>query len=264
MSPVVSTCTAPLSARSGPSSRVMSRRSRSTIDASTSLDLAADLAHPALGPLPRRRGDEQLQRRVREHDGADVAALDHAAATLARPAALAAAQLLAHRRVGGDRLTASVTARPRMSAVASTPSTTTDALVHRQRHRLGQFGDRRLVAHRHPTRQGEERHRPVHRPGVEVLEAEAVGQRPADRALAGAGRAVDGDDAHGTPSPTRAAGEAPRRTRRCSARRPRPDRRTRPGRTPRRTCTPSARRRRSGRGCPRHPVAPGRGTSATC
>ena len=127
----MSTTTAPSAARSGPSSpghvapvALDDRR----LDL---VDVAADLAHPALGPHARRRGDVQLQRGVREHDGADVAALDHAATAFAGPLRWRRAAPRAPRVLAATALTASVTSRPAdadggVDAVDDTPSSSTD------------------------------------------------------------------------------------------------------------------------------------------
>ena len=54
--------------------------------------------------------------------------------------------------------------------------------------------ERRAVSERDPRSQREPGERAVHRAGVEVAEAEPLGERARDGALAGPCRAVDGDD----------------------------------------------------------------------
>ena len=78
--------------------------------------------------------------------------------------------------------------------VASTPSTNTPRVVHREHDLPGELGHRVLVGDGDAVTQRGERHCPVHRPGVEVVESEPPRDLPPDRALAGAGRTVDGDD----------------------------------------------------------------------
>ena len=57
-----------------------------------------------------------------------------------------------------------------------------------------ELAERRAVAEREPLAQREPGERAVHRPGVEVAEAEPLRELARDGALAGAGGAVDGDD----------------------------------------------------------------------
>ena len=262
VSPVVSTWTAPLSARSGPSSRVMSRRSRSTIDASTSL------TSPPISRTrrwARSRGDA-VTNSFNVASGKTTVPMSRPSIT---PPPRSLAQLRWRPRsssrtavLAATELTASVTARPRMSAVASTPSTTTEpswtdnaiawassatvvsSLTDTPRARARNATARYIAP---VSRYSRPRRSANARPTV-LLPA------PAGPSMAMTRTTLTSSCRWGTP----------RRTPRCSARPPPPGRRTRPGRTPRRTCTPIARRPRSGRGCPRHPGAPGRGTSATC
>ena len=102
------------------------------------VDVAAELGDPALGADARRRGDEQLRARRRGrrpcrcHDPRSRRRRAH------RP-------MLADGRRSSSRtgvlaataLTASVTSRPRIAAVASTPSTTHAVLADRQRRAVG-------------------------------------------------------------------------------------------------------------------------------
>ena len=71
-----------------------------------------------------------------------------------------------------------------------------DALLLVEPHRLGerQLAQCLAVAEVDSTLHREPGHRAVHRPRVEIAEAEPLGDRACDRALAGARRPVDGDD----------------------------------------------------------------------
>ena len=70
-------------------------------------------------------GEVDLQLGVGEDDRADVAALDHPAAVRLGPRTLTPAHLGAHPGLAATMLTARVTSGPRISMVASTPSTIT-------------------------------------------------------------------------------------------------------------------------------------------
>ena len=118
---------------------------------------------------------------VREHDRADVAALDHAAPSLIGPLSLTGAQLLADRRVGGDRA-------DRLGDLAAADlDRGVDAvddhagLGDGQLQRPGQLGDGVVVGDRDAPAQGGEGDGPVHRAGVEVLQPEPLGERPGRR-----------------------------------------------------------------------------------
>ncbi len=54
--------------------------------------------------------------------------------------------------------------------------------------------ERDFVIDRHAGSQGLERNQAIQRPAVEIVEAKDAGDTCSDRALAGGGRAVDGDD----------------------------------------------------------------------
>ena len=62
------------------------------------------------------------------------------------------------------------------------------------RDALGERGDRGFVVERHAVAQRLPADRAIHRAAVDVAIAERGGDRARDRALAGAGRTVDGDD----------------------------------------------------------------------
>ncbi len=166
-------------ARSGPSTRVMSRRSRSAIDAATSS------TSPPISPTrrsARMRGDavtNSFSVASGNTTRADVAALDHAAASLIGPLSLTGPQLLADRRVGGDRADrlGDLAAADRRSwrrrrRRPRRPRTPTGPVARASSATAGVVGDRDAPA------QGGEGDGPVHRPGVEVLQAEPLRRRP--------------------------------------------------------------------------------------
>ena len=149
------------------SSAAPQRRDRATgVDRVTPGDRAAftvvDLDRPgrghlvaltAPGPLVVARSEEHLDRRVREHDGADVAALHDATAVLARPTLAGARR--APRAPPGARTpidTAAVTSGPRISALTSRPSSSDDAVVDARSVRPRDRRARGLVVERRPPR----------------------------------------------------------------------------------------------------------------
>ena len=191
------------------------------------LDVAADLAHSAGGALLRRCGDEQLEGGIGEHDRADIAAFDDAAAVVVGPCSLAGTQLGTHARVGcdgtddGGHLAPADLGRDVLAIDEHT------FVGHAQVDRAGELGHSLLVGDGDSAAQGRTAHRPVHRPGVEVLQAEAGGERSANRALAGPGGAVDGDQQFGGDRFLQRSPSAP-----CG----------KPSRYPARLCTPTTAR----------------------
>ena len=166
---------------SGPSARVDVARGRARRSTpSIVVDVAADLGDPALGAHPRRRREVQLQRGVGEHDRCRCRGPRSRRRRARRPTAAGGARSSSRTALlAATALTASVTSRPRISAVASTPSTTTPSSPTASVERLGQR--RRPPASSvtgDAAAQGGERHRPVHRPGVEVLEPEPARRAP--------------------------------------------------------------------------------------
>jgi hypothetical protein len=148
-------------------------------------------------PHVLRGGQVDLQLGLREDDRADVAALDHAAAVLLGPLSLAVAQLGPHPRVGGH------------DADGARDLRTTDldggvhavdgdrGVDHVQVEVLGQRADDvDLVRVDHPA-QRREGDRPVHGPGVQVVEVEPAGEGPGHGRLPRTSRTVDGYDSHG-------------------------------------------------------------------
>ena len=79
-----------------------------------------------------------------------------------------------------------VTSLPSMKTRPSSSNPT--GFSSRERGELAGEVERDAAAARQP------RQRAVHRPGVEVAEAEPLGEKPCDRALAGPCGPVDGDD----------------------------------------------------------------------
>ena len=154
------------------------------------------LGNATLGARAWRRGEVQLQLGVGEHHRADVAPLDHSPAALGGPCLLAGTHLGAHLAVGRDHShrAGDLGGADRSGGIHPVDEHAT--LADLQMYRSSQRTDRRRVVERQFAAHRGERHRAVHRPGVEVLEAEPLGQGLADGALAGPGRAVDGDDAH--------------------------------------------------------------------
>jgi len=83
----------------------------------------------------------------------------------------------------------------RIEAVTSTPAMKTrPALVEAHRLRLGELGEAVGLVERHAALHGEPRERPVHGAGIEVAEAQALGEQAGNRALSGSRRPVDGND----------------------------------------------------------------------
>ena len=157
-----------------------------------------DLGGPALGPHLGAGAQVHLEHGVGEHDRADVAALQHAAAPLVGPLPLAAHQLGSRTPgLAATSDTARDTSGPRISMVASTPSTRTRSAVTSSSTTRASSADRAGVGGVDAPAQGRERDRPVHGPRVEVLEPEPLGQAAGDGRLAGARGPVDRDDLHG-------------------------------------------------------------------
>ena len=156
------------------------------------------------GPHLGIGGEVHLELGVGEHDRADVAALEHPAAVVGHPRPLAPDHLGAHRRVGGHDAdgTAHLGAADLDGGVDAVDGHAVGSqldldVAGQAAHDLG-------VAGVDPAAQGGEGDRAVHGAGVEVLEAEAGGQRLGHGGLARPGRSVDGDDPHGRTVLTRA------------------------------------------------------------
>ena len=194
--PVVSISTASSAARRALCSRVSSRRSRSRWAASTASRSSPVCAARRRARSSARGGEEDLQRRVGADHGADVAALGDVAAG-GDQLALAGDHRLAHARVDGD-------ARGGLGhlgladrgadvlAVELDPLAVERDLERARRARAIAVGVVEVGA----ALERRQRHAAVHRPGVEVGEAELRGDGAGDGGLAGPGGPVDGDD-HG-------------------------------------------------------------------
>ncbi len=162
-----------------------------------------DLPIPPPSARLHRRVEIDLQLGIREHDRADVAPLDHAAAVRVGPLTLAATELGAdclvrRHRAHGARDLGAADLDGRVGAVHEhTGVAYVETHVGREtRHLLGAVG---VDA---PPQRGEG-DPAVLRTGVEIVEAEPVGQCPGDGRLPRAGRSVDGDDPHRDGHPTR-------------------------------------------------------------
>ena len=152
-----------------------------------------------LGGAPRGadalvRDEVDLHLCLGRDDRADVAALDHDVA-LAPERALPLAHHLAHvvvARDDGDELV-DVRLADRGRDVAAVDEDAAllvepDRVLGRERGQLAGEVECHAAAARQPGQ------RAVHRPRVEVAEAEPLGEKPCDRALAGPCGPIDGDD----------------------------------------------------------------------
>ena len=182
----MSTCTASSAARSGLCARLLSYVSRRSRSAAVRCVSGAVLPGAAGGPHVRRGGEEDLQRRPRGDDRADVPALDHdlAVADELRCCATSSARTPGAAETG---LTAAVTARDRISPSTGWPSTVTcwwsGSVVTVIHGPGGEIGHRGRVLRVDALAQDGPGHRPVHRAGVEVAEAEPTGEPAGDGRL---------------------------------------------------------------------------------
>src|SRR5215218_6576558 len=149
---------------------------------------AAAGAHRALGI------EVDLHLGLRRDHGADVAALDHDIAFV-RELALALPHHRAHGRVPRDHRHEAVDIGPAdrggdvgLADRDAAALVEADGIVGRELAQLLAVRERDAALAREP------RERPVHRAGVEIAEAQLLGEAPGDRALAGPRRPVDGDD----------------------------------------------------------------------
>ena len=123
--------------------------------------------------------------------------------TTSRPAAMARSLAVNPARTSGTLATAETCALIRVSrrnGSGSTPSNSITDSPSRNQHetlaRSSRSATPGSVVRIDPLLQHEPCHRPVERPGVDVAEAQPVGQRPRHAAFARGGGTVDGDD-HG-------------------------------------------------------------------
>ena len=181
---------------SGAVLRFMSRSSRRRISVQDGLVFgllapAQQLEVPAPGPLLGRRGDEELHVRVRADHGADVAPVEHGARCLRGELALEGQKRVPHRLVGRDHRgglahrgapqagIVQMARRPGSAATSAAASRSASGDVPVDEH----AGDG-----------------PVEQAGIEMGEAEMLGEALAQGSLAGGGGTVDGDD-HGRLNP---------------------------------------------------------------
>ena len=138
--------------------------------------VGAQLGGAALGALLGAGGEEHLHRRLGRHDGADVAALGHPVAVV-QQRALLLHERGAHLLVGGDprgglRYLGRADRLGHVAAVGHHPVAQLDLQL------LGALGRGAALLEQL------QRRRAVHRPGVEVGEAERPRRRARHRALA--------------------------------------------------------------------------------
>ena len=191
VSPVVSTGHGVRRAARASSGWPRSRAGRARAGASsTSASVRPEVGGAAARALGRIGVEEDLDRGVGRDDGADVAALGDPVARRRRsPAACAPARRaprgrrrpceasLGHARRRGSRRSR----RGRRSAPARRPRSRSARRPRRRARRSSRGGEADAA---------------VHRPGVQVREAEPCGDGARDRGLSGPGGTVDGDD-HG-------------------------------------------------------------------
>src|SRR5579885_2177628 len=132
----------------------------------------------------RRCGDENLNVGIRTNDGADIAAIEHGAGRPRRKIALESEQRRAHLGNGGNdgrRLTDGMTFEHRLVEV-------------RRVERTRRSNCRRPVAGRFAGIEHGLGNGAIEQPSVEMAQAVMRGQLLAERALAGGGGSVNGDD----------------------------------------------------------------------
>ena len=162
------------------------------------------LIEAALSPDLRRRRHERLDRRIRQHHGADVPALHHAAAGRVGQVALQRHEVLTHfgnRRDGRDMRGHFLAADLPGDVLAIEDHLRRRRIfVNLQRQICGGFDDLllllvgRLRIGSDALAQHMQRGHAVHRAGVEILRIRRLGEPAAHRGFAGAAGAVHGDD----------------------------------------------------------------------
>ena len=166
-----------------------------------------DLLRAAGGPHLGPGVEVHLELGVGEHDRADVATLDDAAAVALRPSRAAGRPARrARSALAATELTARVTSGPRISMVASTPSTRTPSSVTSRSTLRARAATGSASAGVDVVAERGEGDGSVHGAGVEVPQTEPFGQQPGHGRLARSGRTVDGDDTHGREARRRALG----------------------------------------------------------
>ena len=148
---------------------------------------------PALGPLYRRGGQKNLQIGMRKNNrslvaafGDNVAALSHA--TLHMLHRLPHRRRIGHRsRGGGDPFGANLCGNIAILHQHAAVCKDNPDLFDKPRQL-------RRILQRYPLLNGDERHCPIHRAGIDVAPAESAGQCPSRRTLTGAGGSIEGND----------------------------------------------------------------------
>ena len=156
------------------------------------------LQHAATGALARVSGQEDLDLRVGEYDGSDVATLSHDIAVLGG-AALMDEHGCTHARVGRDLGHVSVDLRGAdgsrsVLAVDGQASVFAGAVGKADLDLLGESVDGRLVVQVDAAVERGERDGAIHGARIELVKAQLTGNLLGDGGLAGTGGAVDGDD----------------------------------------------------------------------
>ena len=156
------------------------------------------LQHAAAGALARVGGQEDLDLRVREHDGSDVATLGHDIAVLGC-AALVDEHGGSHARVGRDLRYVGVDLRGTngsrsVLAVDGQARVLAGAVGKADLNLLGEGVDGCLVVQVDAAVERGEGDGAVHGARVELVKAQLAGDLLGDGGLAGTGGAVDGDD----------------------------------------------------------------------
>ncbi len=156
-------------------------------------EVLAGLRRAAARPLLVGGGEEDLERRLGADHGADVAPLGDVVGG-GDQLALALDHRLAHAGVDGDPGGGGGHLRVADRGADVAPAEQHPAAVEVDLEPGGQFVQRRAVVEVGAGLERGQRHAAVHRPGVEVGEAELGGDRASDGGLAGPGGTVDGDD----------------------------------------------------------------------
>ena len=156
------------------------------------------LQHAAAGALTRVGGQEDLDLRVREHDGSDVATLGHDIAVLCGTA-LMDEHGGAHARVGRDLGHVSVNLRGTnggrcVRAVDGQARVLAGTVGKADFDLLGEGIDGCLVVQVDAAVERGEGDGAIHGARVELVKAQLAGDLLSDGGLAGTGGAVDGDD----------------------------------------------------------------------
>src|SRR5439155_20545624 len=147
-----------------------------------------------------------LHRGVRSDAGADVAALDHDVAVLGQ-LALTITHHIANLGMAGDDGDEPVDLRPpdRRGDVRAGDEAA-PVLVEVDRVPRGELAEPGALVERDSLAESEPGDGAIHRAGVEITEAQALGEAPRNGALSGPGRPVDRNDHPLSPSAKALAG----------------------------------------------------------